>query len=232
MAQLPQYKDAYRIAWMIEPPAIRQDTYQFISKYYQLFDLILTHQKDLVKLIPNAEWYPSHMSWISENDWGKYVKSDNISIIASDKTWTQGHRLRHELINSFDIKPFDIYGSCTGKFLKNKIDAIDKYRFSIAIENSRTNGYYTEKLVDNLSTYTVPIYYGCPDIERYFDINGIINCKSLEDIINAIDFVLSSPEEIYDSYKPYLENNFNKAKQWFSPEDYIYEKILLPKKLV
>ena len=46
--------------------------------------------------------------------------------------------------------------------------------FSIAIENSRNGCYFTEKILDCFTTRTVPIYWGCPDIGDYFDMNVII----------------------------------------------------------
>src|SRR5690349_11077450 len=59
MAAANCYRSSYRIAWSIEPPAIRQDIYRVIKQNYGLFDLVLTHQLDFLNEIPNSLWYPS-----------------------------------------------------------------------------------------------------------------------------------------------------------------------------
>lgn len=46
--------------------------------------------------------------------------------------------------------------------------------FHIAIENAFDSNYFTEKLIDCLATYTVPIYRGCPNIGDHFDTAGMI----------------------------------------------------------
>ena len=39
-------------------------------------------------------------------------------------------------------------------------------------------GYFTEKLLDCFLTRTVPVYWGCPDIYEYFDLDGIIHVNN------------------------------------------------------
>ena len=56
------------------------------------------------------------------------------------------------------------------KDLKNKKDAIDPYLFSIAIENSKHDNYWTEKIADVFLGNTMPIYYGCNNIYDFFQI--------------------------------------------------------------
>eukprot|EP00620_Florenciella_sp_RCC1587_P021099 CAMPEP_0182561832 /NCGR_PEP_ID=MMETSP1324-20130603/4262_1 /TAXON_ID=236786 /ORGANISM="Florenciella sp., Strain RCC1587" /LENGTH=60 /DNA_ID=CAMNT_0024774579 /DNA_START=220 /DNA_END=399 /DNA_ORIENTATION=+ len=46
--------------------------------------------------------------------------------------------------------------------------------FHIAIENVKSNGYFTEKLLDCFLTRTVPLYWGCPNIGEYFEVEGMI----------------------------------------------------------
>lgn len=232
MANMNMYQDAYKIAWLIEPPVIRPDTYNYIANNHDKFNLVLTHQKEFLKVIPNGAWYPSHMSWVKRKDWGVHPKSNLISIVASDKNYADGHKLRHQLIKSYhvDHRPFDIYGSCTGKFLEDKADALKDYRFHITIENSQTYGYYTEKLVDCFSTYTIPIYWGCLDIAEYFDVRGMLCCNSLKELQDTIGQIIHyTPEEVdavYQNMMPYMQKNFELASKYYSPEDYIYQEII------
>lgn len=232
MATMECYRTSYRIAWLIEPPAIRPDIYQLIRKNYSRFDLVLTHQLNFIGEIPNSAWYPSHMSWISKEDSRRYDKSKGISMIASDKCYTEGHQLRHSVIRSYEIPPFDVFGSCNGNILKQKIEGLKDYRFSICIENSREDGYYTEKLIDSFSTYTIPIYWGCPNIGDYFDCGGMVICRSLRELQEAIMHVASNLEATFESHRPFLEENFRRATQYHSPEDYIFQNVLLPRKIM
>src|SRR5687768_5901995 len=65
LASLPCYRDSFKVAWIMEPQAIRSDTYQYIQQAHSQFNLVLSHSTDFVKTIPNSEWYPNGMSWIS-----------------------------------------------------------------------------------------------------------------------------------------------------------------------
>ena len=65
-------------------------------------------------------------------------------------------------------------------------DALARYRFSVVIENVREANYFSEKLVDAVLCNTVPIYWGCPNLERFVDTAGIIRCQSEADIREAV----------------------------------------------
>ena len=81
--------------------------------------------------------------------------------------------------------------------VKHKIDALKDYQFSIAIENSKEDGYFTEKLADCILTNTTPIYMGCPNIQDYFNNIHILNPKNpleqIEEILNK-NLVLDQTE--------------------------------------
>lgn len=55
---------------------------------------------------------------------------------------------------------------------------------------------------------TVPIYYGCPNIGDYFDLNGIIIVNDENDCIAKINKL---NKNTYKKMKPYVEKNF---KTW------------------
>jgi hypothetical protein len=83
--------------------------------------------------------------------------------------------------------------------------------FSISIENSKEDFMFTEKLIDCFLTGTVPIYYGCPSIGNFFNINGIIVIDSLLDLINVLSSITI---DLYNNMKPYIEENYNIAQQY------------------
>jgi hypothetical protein len=77
-------------------------------------------------------------------------------------------------------------------------------QFSIALENTIQENYFTEKLLGCFETLTVPIYMGCPNITDYFDSRGMIIVNSLEEIKEAI---LKLTPELYEEMLPYLKIN-------------------------
>nr|MCR4587875.1 hypothetical protein [Lachnospiraceae bacterium] len=61
------------------------------------------------------------------------------------------------------------------------------YKFSIAFENSSHSGYVTEKLIDAYAAGTIPIYWGDPRIEEYFDPESFIHITDEASIPAAIE---------------------------------------------
>lgn len=76
----------------------------------------------------------------------------------------------------------------------NKKDGLLDYKFSIAIENCVESGYFTEKLTDCILTDTTPIYFGCPNIDNFFQ--GIYKFDLLNDPIEQIKDILKNKETI------------------------------------
>jgi len=72
----------------------------------------------------------------------------------------------------------------------NKCDFCAKYKFNIAIENSVSPGYTTEKLMEPLTVYSVPIYYGNPTVEEDFHPECMVTISSRDDMERAIDEII------------------------------------------
>jgi len=64
--------------------------------------------------------------------------------------------------------PFmEIYGHGV-RPLVDKADALDPFRYHLAIENHLGPHHWTEKLADPFIGACMPVYYGCPNAEDYF----------------------------------------------------------------
>jgi hypothetical protein len=100
-----------------------------------------------------------------------------------------------------------------------KLYALRDYAFSLTIENSKFDYYFTEKLMDTFMTGTVPIYWGCPSIGDFFNLDGMIIVDNLEDIDRALNQISI---EKYNSMLPAITDNFNRAKEFLIAEDWIY----------
>ncbi|MBK9590965.1 MAG: hypothetical protein IPO32_05465 [Crocinitomicaceae bacterium] len=66
--------------------------------------------------------------------------------------------------NSFD---FDLFGRGFNP-IEGKLEGLAEFKYSIAIENYSGPDYWTEKIQDAYLSWCMPIYYGCPNLEKYF----------------------------------------------------------------
>eukprot|EP00960_Hanusia_phi_P028820 747607-Hanusia_phi.AAC.5 len=102
-------------------------------------------------------------------------KSRLVSMLASAKSHAPGveersHKVRHTIVERHCGKTvgeeqgsnlLECFGQAyDGNFISDKQVTLVPYMFSFAIENSRYDTYFTEKLIDCFITGTVPIYWG------------------------------------------------------------------------
>lgn len=208
-----------KIAWLIEPPEVEPMPYELIKniKTSKYFDFILTHNQNLIDYMPNCIYYPFGGTWIDERNWKIHKKQKNVSIIASNKRTTKGHKLRHSIISRYNESIESILG-LGYKPIDHKLDGLRDYRYSIVVENSRCNYYFTEKIIDCFLTGTVPIYWGCPGIGEFFNIEGIITFNDIDDL-NSILSNLGT--EDYSKRFNAVKENMEIAKKYSIAEDYI-----------
>ena len=110
--------------------------------------------------------------------------------------------------------------------IDDKRTILEPYMFSIVPENSRYSGYYTEKIVDCFIAKTIPIYWGCTDIAKHFNTDGIIQFENYDDLVTKLQ---SLTPDFYHDREPAIAENFRRAMQgvhqWNLIEDYIAEGI-------
>lgn len=68
-----------------------------------------------------------------------------------------------------------------GDWRRKLIEMKRPYKFSIAAENARFDGYVTEKLISSFQAHTVPIYWGNPSVAEEFNSKAFINANDLAD---------------------------------------------------
>lgn len=94
-------------------------------------------------------------------------KSRTLSWITSDLRLLPGHRRRMDFLDRLRAEvTFDLFGRGF-RPLADKWEGLAPYRYSIAFENSVFDGYFTEKLADPIMAGCLPLYHGCPDLERW-----------------------------------------------------------------
>lgn len=205
-------------AWIIEPPIINGENYKYIVNESLKFKKVFSYMRHLEKVIPNFVFCPHGGTWLNKKEisLNSNIKNKLTSFIFSDKQWNNYHKIRHRIYESYKNNPYiDFYGSGCNKKIERKNEALSSYMFSIVIENSEENDYFTEKIIDCFLSGVIPIYMGTRNIGSYFNNNGIItliNPEDLEEIIPKLS------AEFYNSKLEYIKENFEKAKNYIHPE--------------
>lgn len=171
---------------IVEPSTFHGHHMWLARLLHRRFYRVLSCNDRLLAAIPNGLHFVYGDTWVP--DWRECdtTKTKELSLIASRRKLLRGHRLRHRVVRRLrkDGIEADIMGGAYKPFA-DKADGLASYRYSLVIENSRENGYFTEKIIDAFLLNTVPIYWGAPDIGTYFDTAGIIICDSEDALVRA-----------------------------------------------
>jgi glycosyltransferase involved in cell wall biosynthesis len=221
------------VALVAEGPHLfnQKEVYEKVIQNHHKFTKILGWHESLHSL-PNFEFFPiteiSQWNLLPEkldiNKFKIYNKSKQISFIASNKNMCPGHQLRLECLNEVsNLKlDIDIFGRGINP-ISSKLDGLKNYYYSIAMENEQLPFYFTEKIIDCFLSGTIPIYYGCSNIENYFNPKGIIsfnNKKELIDILNNLD------SKFYDNNIEAIKENYDIAQSMWMDNDRMFNKYL------
>lgn len=140
--------------------------------------------------------------------------------ISSKKTaGMAGYRLRQTILDrQHEIAIPSLVFNHRGKWLNQphdypraSTDEVMHFMFHLAVENSREQRYFTEKIIGAFANMSVPIYFGDPDIGDEFDAGGIICIDETDwlDVINAL-----TPADYYERMEAVRINYFRSRKYW------------------
>jgi hypothetical protein len=159
--------------------AIMQEPYErgftdWMVEKHESFAKVLTHHlpSNSKKYIPSQPAIPWHVNKTFDQliSVSKPEKTKNLSGIVGDAMDLPGHIKRWSFLNfiqqdgELDI---DLYGKAI-HYIEDKWNGLAPYRYSLTIENNSGPDCWTEKLADCFLAWSVPIYYGCTNIENYF----------------------------------------------------------------
>lgn len=204
--------------------AKKPTTYAQCSKVFAFVEELLAQDS---KFIPS----PPYLYWLIEVGGGDRVlsfetlknlnfdKTKEISCIANtDKKAFIGHIHRANFVNFLKATslPIDYYGGEKAhNKIRTKLEALEQYRYSIAIENSSTPFYFTEKITDCFLAGCMPFYYGAPNIADFFPKESFVwiditKPKEAQKIIQSTlkeklweknqDFILESRRRVLEDY--------------------------------
>lgn len=104
-------------------------------------------------------------------------------------------------------------------------DALCDYKFNISIENEYQDNWISEKFYDCILTETVPIYFGCKNINEIYPEDGYILIEDINNI-ESIDRLLREIHENADIiYKQKIEG-LKQIKEKYFKEYNLLKKIV------
>lgn len=195
--------------------------HDWILKNSESFSFILTWSDRILKKCSNSRLLIYGESWVDHNGEEVIYNTDNkkfeISFIRGKKLQAGGHLLRHQIFNRQDeiIIPCRFYAetkmTTPTDVINSKIMAHQEAMYSLVIENTSHHNYFTEKISDCMLMKTIPLYWGCSNIEKFYNPDGIIKIESDDDAIEKINKL--TPEYYFEK-KEAIEENWNLALKY------------------
>lgn len=209
-----------RIGLLIETRDLRPWHYASALEHRNEFNMILTHDRELLSIGRPFSFYPLGGSWIHE--WDVFPKTKLISHIPGHKNFMTGHALRQLIADIYEPTGLiDVFR--WGSIPDSKAPALRPYMFSIIVENCQRDYWFTEKLIDCFSQGTIPIYWGCPSIKKYFNDLGIVHFDTVQELEVIIKYMNKDDNGIkyYNQKINEVRTNLELAKNFASMENYL-----------
>jgi hypothetical protein len=175
---------------------------KFSQKFLNQFGIIITVQREIkhknIIYSHNANPWFIGKSFDELNLLKTPKKTKLISVVSSNKAFTEGHIKRLEFVeklkNHFG-EELDVYGRGINDF-DDKWEVLADYKYTIAIENDYCEDWVTEKFFDCLYSHTLPFYYGCPNLESIVDKKTFIriDINNFEDSVKIIEGSIKNEE--------------------------------------
>lgn len=139
-------------------------------------------------------------------------KTSGLAVINSNIYSLPGHKLRADFITDLCNSKFDfnLYGGSKWSKFNQYIDTAPRgkwpiystSRYTLVIENEVAPYYWSEKITDAILCWSMPIYFGCPNLSDYLPKGSYINIDiTQKDAINKLQKIVES-----DYYETNLDN--------------------------
>jgi hypothetical protein len=184
-------------------------------------DLVLTTKKEVCRSLPHSHYVPSYV--FQMNEYGQTMedlikkqtpkKHPLFCVFAytnCDERF-EGVRMRRmflELLQQASKNRVTNLGTCYNsvKSIPNRshhtnCESFKDFKFVIAFENERHEGYISEKMTNALLAGCIPIYQGAPDVFQHFNPRRFINVSDYSSMQSCIDYIL----EVDADDKKYME---------------------------
>ncbi len=153
-----------------EPTSIKR----YSPAYMRQFGHLLTNRPPEADKHPHYHFGEGYYRWLYGKSFGEIqkqvlpIKDKLISVVCSAKQMRfTAHKARFSLIKNIAeaIPDCDWYGHGV-KPLAHKYEALDRYKYSLAIENHIAPGHWSEKIADVLLAEALPFYAGDPNLDK------------------------------------------------------------------
>lgn len=119
-------------------------------------------------------------------------------------------------------------------FTEEKLDFVNKCKFTISCESMSRPGFTTEKIIQAFEGNSIPVYFGDPDIAKVYNSKAFVNLMeydNLDDALERIKEIDNNDEEYikmlmepkllnenyysdrYNDFKAFLYNIFDQDKE-------------------
>jgi hypothetical protein len=210
------------------------------------YNLILSADDEINTFCDNAQLFPYGSTWLNRgkidhpDGLGCYEpgpiferehKNFDVSFLAS---WYDidrpGYRLRQEIWNRKDeIEIPTTFYTSTKCFSESpnplpagEKDSLFDSQYHICIENQAMGHYFSEKVIDAFLTETIPVYWGCTNIEDYFDVDGMILFQTFDELKDKLNEITPS---YYESILNIVHKNKHLALEFANFDERIFNII-------
>ena len=180
---------------------------KFLDQFNYSYGCYPTLKKNHINTIPFLPWmiHANHGDTIFKKNELNYEffsnlqkteKKIELSVICSNKSHTENHKLRVEFLNILKNhfkERLQWFGNGINE-IENKFEVISNSKYHIVLENDSKYNLVSEKLYDSYLGLSYPIYYGAPNINDYFDINSLtmVNINDINGSISTIENVIKN----------------------------------------
>jgi len=216
--------NALRFLYIYEPPSI--DPMQYTQRVWKQFDAILTWNTYLTAS-SNAFTFEAgtYFDFPFSPSWGVIpniemseasTRERAICQVCGDKYSLSAEEIyseRRKIARWFHAHAktrMDVFGKpamATPNYrgvADDKAETFARYRYALCFENTYhplwTRGYLTEKILDCMASLTIPIYYGCSNIEELVPADCFIDYRRFSSLEELDDFLQSMTDEEYRGY--------------------------------
>ena len=197
-----KYKDAVKIAHFTENKiidfreadyAIGQHHINYLDRYYRrpffIYNLVNYTNKEFQEIREEVLKNPIREKFCA-------------AVISNTGSADGFRRIFYKELNKYkEIGMGGHYHNNVGGSVRNKKKFLSKYKFSLAMENTRADGYISEKIIDAFLAGNIPIYYGDYMIEEYINPKAFILIRGKEDMMEKIEYIkkIDNDDELYRS---------------------------------
>lgn len=216
----------YKIAVLMEPKSLCPHNHDMVERLLDYFDLVFVHyEEDTIKNSKYKYYNGGSRCFIIPEGREIHNKTKNISSIVSNKNSMEGHILRHTIKNKILNDTNSAYYNTIDYLnppMDRKVDGIKDYRFELVIENEDAD-FFSEKILDSMVCGCIPIYWNVKTKEhlKMFDMDGIIFFDTPDKLLEMISNGYFT-QELYESKLKAIKYNFEKAKEFISFGDVLW----------